>query len=156
MAIQSNSGSKLYIAVSAGVASPQNNDLSQSQYAALTWLEVKNVGSVGETGSNTNVLSYDTWDTTVTQKAAGITNAGDPEVELARDPSDPGQIQLRTAALPANRANSYAFSIVHVDGTVKYNRGIVMGPRHPNGRNEDFVLEIFTIGMNQEQIVVNP
>ena len=152
----SNSGGKLYIAVSGGVAQAQNTDLNQAAFAGLTWLEVKQIGGIGETGSNTNVLSYDTWDTTVTQKAAGITNAGDPEVELARLASDPGQIQLRVAAQAANRTNNYAFKIEHLNGVVKYNRGIVLGPRHPNGRNEDFILEIYTLALNQEQIVVNP
>lgn len=152
----SNSGGKLYIATLAGVAQAQNSDLTQAGYEALTWTEVKSVGSHGETGSNTNILSYDTWDTTVTQKAAGVTNAGDPEIELARLPTDPGQMQLRVAAQPANRVNNYAFKILHLDGTVKYNRGIVLGPRHPNGRNEDFILEIYTLALNQEQITVNP
>lgn len=158
MSVKANSGGKLYIGVDSGTAQAkaENSDLTQAGYEALTWLEVKSMGSHGETGSNTNVLSYDTWDTTVTQKAAGITNAGDPEVELARIPTDAGQIELRRAGLPANRVNNYAFKILHLDGTVKYNRGIVLGPRHPNGRNEDFVLEIFTLGLNQEQIVVNP
>ena len=152
----SNSGGKLYIAVDGGAAQAQNSDLNQAAFAALTWLEVKSIGSIGETGSNTNVLTYDTWDTTVTQKAAGVTNAGDPEIELARLAADPGQIQMRVAAQPANRVNNYAFKIEHLNGTVKYNRGIVLGPRHPNGRNEDFILEIYTLALNQEQIVVNP
>lgn len=158
MAVKSNSGGKLYIGVDSGTsqAKAENSDLTQVAYEALTWLEVKSVGSVGETGSNTNILSYDTWDTTVTQKAAGITNAGDPEIEVARIATDAGQIEVRRAALAANRVNNYAFKVLHLDGTVKYNRGLVLGPRHPNGRNEDFILEIFTLALNQEQIVVNP
>lgn len=158
MGANTNSGGKLYIAVNSGTqqAEAQNTDLTQVGYEALTWLQVKSVGNVGETGSNTNILSYDTWDTTVTQKAAGITNAGDPEIEVARIPTDAGQVELRRAALPANRVNNYAFKVLHLDGTVKYNRGLVLGPRHPNGRNEDFVLEIFALALNQEQIIVNP
>jgi hypothetical protein len=104
------------------------------------------------------VVSYDTLGTDVTLKSKGISNAGDPEVEAARIPADPGQVQMRAAA--ATR-NSYAFKYEQDDaitpttgnGTTYYNRGIVTGPRHPNGRNEDFVLEIFALGLNQKEIV---
>lgn len=157
MAVNANSGGKLYIGVDGSTqAKPENTDLNSAGYAALTWLEIKQVGSIGETGSNVNVLTFDTWDTTVVQKAAGQVNAGDPEIELGRSATDAGQVEIRRAGLAANRVNSYAFKILHLDGTIKYNRAIVLGPRHPNGRNEDFVLEIFTLACNQEEIIVEP
>lgn len=143
-------------------ADPQQNDLDQFEFAALAWTQVRGVGSFGETGENTNLLTYDTWDTDVTLKGKGITDAGSPELEVARLPSDAGQVILRTAA----RTNlNYA---VRIDGndypdddpdstpTVRYNRGLIVGPRVPNGRNEDFDLEIFTFGLNQRQVTVDP
>jgi len=156
---RTNSGAKLYIAVDGtGDALPQNTDLDLAGYQGLTWLEVSNVGSFGETGTNTNIVSYDTLDTEVTKKGKGISNAGDAELELARDPADLGQIELRAAALTRD---NYAFKYEQDDqitpttgnGTTYYNRGLVAGPRHPNGRNEDFVLEVYTLGMNQKEIV---
>lgn len=152
-----NSGGKLYISVD-GSNNPvaANSDLTQTAYEALTWLEVSNIGNIGETGSNTNVATYDTWDKNVAQKAAGVTNAGDPEIELARVPTDLGQIAMRTAAQSANRTNNYAFKIERLTGEINYNRGLCLGPRHPNGRNEDFNLEIFVIACNQEEITVEP
>lgn len=150
-----NAGSKLYVC-----ATPQANDLAQADYEALTWVEVKAVGSHGEAGTTTNILTYDTWDTTVTQKAKGISDAGSPEVELARLPNDAGQNILRTAA--ASNFN-YAFKIERNDKlsdsglpTIIYNRGLVTGPRRPLGRNEDFDLEVFTLALNQKEVVVNP
>lgn len=150
-----NAGSKVYVC-----ATPQQSDLDQVGYEALPWTEIKGVGSHGEIGPNTNILTYDTWDTKVIQKAKGMTDAGSPEIELARIPTDPGQMILRTAAL--NNMN-YAFKMVRNDpaveggiGTVLYNRGLVTGPRRPMGRNEDFDLEIFTLALQQLEIVVNP
>lgn len=152
-----NAGSKLYVC-----ATPQATDLNQTAYEALTWVLVGGVGSVGETGDNTNVLSYDTWDDAVVQKAKGLTDAGSPEIEVARDPSDAGQDILRTAA---GTNFYYAFKIEGTDKpdnntgakpTIRYNRGLVAGPREPNGRNEDFDLEIFTLGLVQKQIKVDP
>jgi hypothetical protein len=150
-----NSGSKLYVC-----ATPQSNDLTQSQFEGLTWVQVKGVGSHGETGQSTNILTYDTWDTVVIQKAKGMTDAGSPEIELARIPTDPGQTIMR--AIAQTNLN-YAFKIERNDkntpngtGTIRYNRGLVVGPKEPQGRNEDFDLEVFTLGLQQLQITVDP
>lgn len=155
--VNTNSGAKLYVCATA-----QNSPLTQSGYEGLTWVQVTGVGNLGETGTTDNIVSYDTWDTTFIQKAKGTSNAGDPELEVARDMADAGQDILRTAA--ATRDN-YAFKIERADkpntnvgssATIVYNRGLVSGPRTPNGRNEDFDLEIFTLALNQKQIVVDP
>lgn len=152
-----NAGKKLYICTT-----PQPDDLAQAAFEALTWVEITGVGSHGEVGTSTNILTYDTWGTTVAQKAKGIDNAGDPEIELARDPDDAGQVALRAAALTNF---NYAFKITgndkpnnHVDSepTTIYNRGLVVGPRRPMGRNEDFDLEIFTLGLQQREVIVDP
>lgn len=152
-----NSGSKLHICALA-----QPTDLDAVAFAALTWVEVKGVGSHGEVGTSTNILTYDTWDTTVIQKAKGISDAGSPEIELSRIPTDPGQILLYAGA--ATNLN-YAFRITRTDKptaevgatpTIIYNRGLIVGPRRPMGRNEDFDLEIFMLGLNQKEVVVNP
>jgi hypothetical protein len=152
----SNAASKIYICATA-----QNSDLDQTGFEALTWVEIKGIGNLGETGKSTNILTYPTWDTTVVQKAKGLTDAGSPTLEVARIPTDPGQTILRTAGAVGNN-NNYALKIVRADGTtsdngtVQYNRGLVGGPTRPNGANEDFDLEIFTFGLQQEEIVVNP
>lgn len=152
-----NAGKKLYVC-----ATPQANDLSQVAFEALTWVQVGGVGSHGETGTTTNILTYDTWDTDVAQKAKGISDAGSPDIEVARDPEDAGQVILRAAA--ATNFN-YAFKIEGNDKpnddvdsrpTIRYNRGLVTGPREPNGRNEDFDLEVYTLGLQQRQITVDP
>lgn len=149
------SGAKLYICATA-----QNTDLNQAAFEALTYVQVKGVGSHGETGTNTNVVSYDTWDTEFVQKAKGTSNAGDPEVELARIPADAGQVIMRTAGDHFNK-NNYAFKIELNDApsggtpTTIFNRGIVAGPRIPFGRNEDFITEIYTLALQQQQIIVD-
>lgn len=154
----SNAGSKLY--VSSTFVS--DNDMAQADFEALTWVEVKNIGNIGETGTKTNMLSYDVWSTTTTQKAKGLSDAGSPTIEVARKYDDAGQIILRTAGAITNTKN-YAFKIVRNDaitdggtGTILYNRGLVSGPARPNGKNEDFDLEVFTLGLQQSEVVVAP
>ncbi|MBO7735342.1 MAG: hypothetical protein J6S67_22440 [Methanobrevibacter sp.] len=151
-----NAASKWYVC-----ATPQNNNLTQSDYESLIWTLISKVGNVGETGKSTNVLTYNTWDTEVADKAKGITDAGSPTIECAREPDDAGQEILRAAAAVGNN-NKYAFKEVRADGplggtgTIFYNRGIVAGPTRPNGGNEDFDLEVFTLGLVQEEIIVKP
>ncbi len=151
-----NAFSKFYVCATA-----QNSDLAQADYEALTWVEVGGIGSRGEAGKSTNVLTYPTWDNSVTQKAKGLTDAGSPDLECARIPTDAGQVILRAASVVGNN-NNYAFKELRSDGpvggtgTVIYMRGLVMGPKRPGGRNEDFDLEVFTLGLQQEEIVVAP
>ncbi|KQU72412.1 hypothetical protein ASC75_23800 [Aminobacter sp. DSM 101952] len=90
---RTNKDRKVYICTT-----PQPVDLDQAAYEALTWIEVSNVGAVGEAGTQTNIPTYDELSTDVTQKGKGISNADDPTVECGRNLTDPGQIALRAAA----------------------------------------------------------
>ena len=138
------------VAVSTTIA---NTDLDQAGFEALTFTNVGNIGSIGEYGINTNMISYDTMDTLVTRKAKGITNAGDPQLECARADDDGGQILLIAAGAP-DAFDAYAFEVTKQDGSIDYLRGIVSGPNSPSGRNEDFDLSIFTLGLNQAPLHV--
>jgi len=154
--VNANAASRIFVCATA-----QNADLTLSEYELLTWVEIKGVGSRGEQGKSTNILTYPTWDTTVVQKAKGMTDAGSPVIECARIPTDPGQILLRAGGVVGNN-NNYAIKELRSDGLVAgqgsvfYNRGLITGPMRPGGANEDFDLEVFTLGLQQEEIVTNP
>lgn len=158
-----NKGRKFYIAVTTpggSVPAPQPAVLDQEDFEALNWTEVSNVGSIGESGTQTNLPTYDELATEVTQKQKGISNAGDPTVEVARNPTDLGQTAMRAAG---KTKFNYAFKTEDNDApdanhtnSIYYNRGVVTGPTRPNGRNEDFILEVYTLGLNQIEIVVDP
>lgn len=148
-----HSSDKLYISTT-----PQNDDLDDhavNGFPSLTYVEVKGVGSVGELGLNTNILSYDTWGSVVVSKGKGLTDAGSADVEMLRVATDPGQIAMRAAGQPTNH-NNYAFKIDLQDGTTRYFRALVGGPRHPGGRNEDFDLDVYTLGANQTTLDIPP
>ena len=160
-----NKGRKFFVSVDVAGDSlpmPAPADLTQAEFEALKWTEVKNVGSIGETGTDTNIVSYDELATEVTQKQKGISNAGDPEIECARNATDPGQITMRLIGSGFDKS-FYAFKIEDADKpagalstpTIYYMRGLATGPKRPNGRNEDFNLEVYTLGLTQLEIVVN-
>ena len=141
------------IAISTTVQNADLTDHATLGFPGLTYTLITGVGSIGEMGTATNVISYDTLDEDVTQKAKGISNAGDPDIECKRIAADAGQVALRAAGAIAVKDN-YAFKVTDQDGTVHYTRAVVTGPRRPNGRNEDFELEVFNLGCNQVEVVV--
>lgn len=149
-----NAGSTLAICIT-----PQNGALSEGAASVLTYVDIGGMGAMGEIGTSTSILTYDTWDTDVVDKGKGMSNAGDPTIEVARIADDPGQIALRAAALTNHK---YAFRITRDDApagggtpTMIYLRGLVTGPTRPMGRNESFDLEVFTLGLVQREIVVD-
>src|SRR5688572_26689810 len=99
---------------------PQSADLNAAGFAALTYVQVSNIGSIGESGPNTNLPTYDEMDTDVIQKSKGITDAGSPPIEMSYNPTDPGQIIMRAAALTSD---DYAVAFIDDDGVIYYNRG---------------------------------
>lgn len=158
MQLNINLGGKFYIC-----ATPQTADLDLAAFQALTWVEVGGVGSVGEMGRTQNVPAYDTWNRNTPHKAKGMTDGGNPPVEVARDTADAGQDILRTAASPTER-RAYAVKVEHNDkltvpggsNSCFYNRALVTGPTRPQGRAEDFDLEVFTLGMLQDELSSDP
>lgn len=137
-------------AVSTEVA---NSDLDVSGFEALTYTDVVPVGAMGEYGINTNVISYDTWNTVVLQKAKGITNAGDPTVEVARRDSDAGQQAMAVIGAP-DYYDAHAFRVTKQDGHIDYLRALCGGPNSPSGRNEDFDLHVYTLMCIQAPVPV--
>ena len=139
---------------------PQSSELTQLEYEALAYVEAANVVNIGETGNNENVVSQDYHGTRVTQKSKGIINAGDPTVELGYTPTDQGYQELLAAT---GTDFFYATKMEMNDApnalntnTIKYNRGLVLGPTHSNGAVEDWDNRVFTLGLVQEQIEVAP
>lgn len=138
---------------------PQPADLDLAGFKALTYTKVNGVGSVGQTGTTDNIVTYDEMDSDVLPKAKGISNAGDPQIEVSRRPSDAGQLAMRAAGVTKL---TYAFKImdgdsdVGLDPTTSFLRAVVGGPTKPNGRQESFNLEVYTLGVVQREIVVEP
>lgn len=141
--MNTHAGYELYIS-----SVPQRKNRVLSDFTAMEWVQIKGVGEHGETGTTTNILTYDTYDTDVALKAKGISNAGDPVVEVSRIPGDPGQLLMRDAG---SGSFNWGFKIVG-GGIARYNLGLVAGPVAPQGRNEDFAIERFTLALQQIEL----
>lgn len=134
-------------------ATPQNEDLTKSEFDGLSWVPVSNCGMLGESGPSTNLPSYDEFDTMVIQKSKGLTDAGNPTLEVSLNLGDTGQNLLRTVADPDDD-NAYAISWVDLDGVTHYTRAKISGPTSSNGRVEDFRIQTFTLGAVQLEEIV--
>ena len=134
---------------------PQNSDLGDaSAFAALTYVNISNIGNIGAYGFTTNMVNYPTLDRAITLKAKGTTDGGNLTIQCADSAGDAGQVAARAAADPLSQDN-YAFEIRFANGAVHYLRGPVGGPNHPGGGNEAFVVNEYTIGVN-EIVEVDP
>lgn len=152
----SNASGKFYVC-----ETPQPSTLTQAQYERLKWVEVTGIGSLPESGTQENVITYDTIDQDTSDKSKGIANAGDGTLEVSYDATDTGQIALRAMA-----ATTYKYATARVipdapnsstTNSVLYNRGVIGGPVMAGGRNEDFVVETYQFGYGpQKEIKVAP
>lgn len=144
----STAGSKIYICATA-----QPSELDATGFAALTWVEIKKIGKFPETGIETNIVTYDTVDTTVSIKSKGVSKSRDWTVEYARSLSDAGQDAVRTAAATDD---NFAFKITRPDGSTVYNIGIVIGPTVSGIGPDDPLVETVVIGTNMRDVIVDP
>jgi hypothetical protein len=128
------------------------DDLALSDFEALTFVTVPNMGTHGDTGISQNLVSYSTWDRNVIRKGKGEADAQNADVEFL-DIASAGMDVMLTAA-GVNNPDNYAFRVTWPDGSIEYNRGLVTGPMRLKGANEDFKRVQFSLGMQQEAVVV--
>ncbi len=130
----------------------ENDDLTISEFTALSYTDVPNLVTHDPTGVTQNIVSDSTWDRPVICKGKGEANAGDPNCEFQDAPS--AGMDLIVAAAAYDNTSNYAFEITWADGSIEYNRGLVTGPQRTKGGNEDFKHVIFTLGLQQPPEVV--
>jgi len=150
--VATNKGRKIYISAAASAA-----DLDAVAFAALTWVQITGVSNIGEMTGAQNILSYPTLETIAVQKSKGLLDAGDPEVTVARESTDAGQVLLRSLS---DVSTYHGVKFEHADNlegtsnTIDYSRALVSGPAKSGGGVEDFDVEVFTLGLVQKILTV--
>ncbi|NKM69164.1 hypothetical protein [Rhizobium laguerreae] len=77
---------------------PDDADLDATDFALVTWTEVKGWQSMGSIGDSKTLISEDIINSGRTLKAAGTKNAGSMQNSFIVQPSDPGQIAMIAAS----------------------------------------------------------
>lgn len=134
--------------------SVHNADMTLADFQAISgWIELPNISTVGQTGTDQNVTTYPTWGNQTVVKGKGQANAGDPEIECL-DVESAGKDAFNAAGAVGNQDN-YAFAIEWSDGKIEYNRGLVMGPVKLKGGNDDFRRLVYTLALQQPPVENN-
>jgi len=131
---------------------PQNTDLTESEFSGLTYTPVPGVITHGDTGVQQNIITQSTWDRPVVCKSKGEANAGDGDISFVDAPS--AGMDLLKAYAAHDNTNSYATKVEWADGSIEYNRGLFTGPQNNKGGNEDFKQKTFTFGYVQVPVEV--
>lgn len=149
-------GSKVYVCATAA-----DTDKTQTNYEAMTWVNVNKVGSISEFGNSSNFVQYVTLDQDVESNQKGRGSAGQVTIEVSSIHDSAGQVILRTFGDPTNKTNM-PIKIEMNDGaegetnSIFYSRGVVSGPTLLGGGADDFQVERFVVACNQLWIKVDP
>ncbi|WGM31499.1 hypothetical protein [Brevundimonas sp. NIBR11] len=145
MAIGTSEGSTVFIG-------PVTTATSQSALAALTYVEIGSVESIGEFGPQGQDVSFTPLKGPSVQHLKGAIDNGMLPIVYAADPLDPGQIALSAAA-----ATKFEYAIKielndEADGndtpTIFYARGPVFGKRINVGGANDVRKRTSNVGLN--------
>lgn len=148
------SGTKIFIGPSKTAAEAD----TIPEYAALTWVEIGLVESIGEYGDESSAVTGAVLGDGRTRKAKGARDAGTMAVVCFHDELDVGQIAM--VAAEASSAN-FTFKVELPDkpndagtNTIQYFRGLVMSKRLNVGSNDNIIRTTFNVGVNSEILVV--
>ncbi|WP_057464363.1 hypothetical protein [Pseudovibrio sp. POLY-S9] len=149
-----NATGKFFVSVSAltpGVT------YTAEDFQQIRFIEITDVGSLPESGTQDNMVSYNTIDKEVSSKSKGVANAGDGSLEVAHNPNDKGQDAIR-----AHAATSYLYATAHElpnapnagsTGTVRYNLARIGGPANGGGGVDDFIVDTYALGFTDQRQV---
>ena len=143
------------VGATVGISSTaQNADMAglSPGFDSLTYVDIANVGNIGEYGFKTNMVSYPTMDRSIILKAKGQTDGGNVTIQCADANGDAGQLAVLAAADPTSQDN-YVIKVAFANGVIDYLRGPLGGPSHPNGGPEAFAVNEYTLGVNEYERV---
>lgn len=109
MSVISGSGSKIYISDDLPATHDKNG------FNALTWVEIKEVTSIGEFGRDYSMIEHSPIDKRQTVQIKGNFTEGSVALAFASVPLDAGQILVNTAS---KSDDDFSFKIVRTDGVI--------------------------------------
>lgn len=149
MAYSSGEGTKFYYC-----ATPAPTADTISEYAALTWVELTGVETIGEFGDAAQAVSFTLLAEGRVRKLKGARDAGDIQVQCAHDPLSASQAAVKGFA---DTNYSYAFKTVLSDAadandtdSVFYFAGKVMSSRLNPGDANTPTRRTYNIGIDTE------
>lgn len=147
MTVTTTSGTKIYL----GTTDPAD---TKSEFAADTYVEIKEVESLGEFGDELKGVEFASIGDARVRKLKGARDAGTLALVVGRDPLDAGQIALKEAE---KTKSEYNIKVVAADApdsgftnTIYYFRSLVMSARDQYGENDSVVKTMFNLAINSD------
>lgn len=153
--IRTASGTKIYIGPSQAVA-PAN----AAAFAALTWTEIGMVRTTPSYGDKASVVTGAVVGDGRIRKAKGARDAGDTEIVVYPDSTDPGQAALIAAEgtnlyYPIKVVNPDRLNATGTDG-IDYFMALITSKQGSGGENDTIVTRTFGCGVTSGITEVAP
>lgn len=148
--ITTASGAKIFIGPTTAVTGADDAAIITA-YEALTYVEIKEVESLGEFGDQAADVTFTSLSDARVRHLKGARDAGVLALVVGRDPLDPGQIAARAAQ---KTKFAYAFKIVAADApdendtpTTFFFHALVQGARENFGTSDNVVKSNINLGI---------
>lgn len=128
--------------------SPATEDIAG--YAALTFVPVGEITSLGDTGGEYNAVTTNNIGSRIQQTLKGTFVPGTFEIGLGDDMTDTGQLLLETAVgVPGGTPDvTYSVEVVEQNGEIYYFQGLVMKFTRTRGDNDAVVSGSVSVAIN--------
>jgi len=127
-------------------------DPGLSDFEGFSFVPVGAIGSSGDTGVTTDIVTYPVWDDGLTPQGKCDATGNNPTIEFLHRDSSGMQIMIEASAI-SNQSN-YAWRYTWANGDIEYGMGQVSNPTYLKGGGSDVRRISFTLVSNLEPIFV--
>lgn len=149
MSINTGAGTRIYIGPRLTADLPKDHAAAITLLAALAYVEVGEVESIGDYGDTINDVSFAGLAEGRARHLKGLADAGSVELSIGFDAGDAGQLKLVEAFLDRSRFD-YPIKVVYVDGETDYMAAKVMSNKKTGITVEGVLKRTVTLGINSE------
>lgn len=149
MSINTGAGTRIYIGPRLTADLPKDHAAAIALLAALAYVEVGEVESIGDYGDTINDVTFSALASGRATHLKGLADAGTVELSIGFDAGDAGQLALVTAFLDRSQFD-YPIKVEYVDGLVDYFAAKVMSNKKTGVSVESVVKRTVTLGINSE------
>jgi hypothetical protein len=149
MPINTGAGTRIYIGPRLTAKLPATSAAAITLLAAVTYVEVGEVESIGDYGDTINDVTFAGLAAGRAQHLKGLADAGSSELSIGFDAGDAGQLAIVQAFIDRSRFD-YPIKVVYVDNNIDYFAAKVMSNKKTGISVEGVLKRTVTLGINSE------
>jgi hypothetical protein len=149
MSINTGAGTRIFIGPRLLADLPADHTAAVTLLAALTYVEVGEMETIGDYGDTINDVSFSGLSSGRAKHLKGLADAGTVDLSIGFDAGDAGQLKLVEAFLDRSRFD-YPIKVVYVDGETDYFAAKVMSNKKTGISVEGVLKRAVSLGVNSE------